>query len=43
VEAAWTPVIVGNLSRPQLRLRDVAQKDVFDDASLLLVECLPTG
>ena len=43
VEAAWTPVIVGDLSRPQLRLRDVAQKDVFDDTSLSLVECLPAG
>lgn len=43
VEAAWTPLLVGDLSVPQLRLCDVGQKDVFDDASLSFVACLPAG
>lgn len=43
MEAAWTPLIVGDLSVPQLRLRDVGQKDVYHDATLSFVACLPAG
>ena len=43
MEAAWTPLIVGDLSVPQLRLRDVGQKDILDDAALSFITCLPAG
>ena len=43
MEAAWTPLIVGDLSVPQLRLRDVGQKDILDDAALSFITCLPVG
>lgn len=43
IEAAWTPLIVGDLSVPQLRLRDVGQKDLVDGDALSYIMCLPAG
>ena len=43
IEAAWTPLIVGDLSVPQLRLRDVGQKDLVDGDALSYITCLPAG
>ncbi|EIE24384.1 hypothetical protein COCSUDRAFT_52946 [Coccomyxa subellipsoidea C-169] len=39
VEAAWTAVSPGALPVPQLRLRDVAQKEVYDGASASIITC----
>jgi hypothetical protein len=39
VEAAWTPLAAGSLPPPQLRLHEVAQRDVYDGGSSTNITC----